>query len=311
MALRFQVLIGKLTVPAALFVDLTPCMKRSHSGYHYVGAIVLLGGVAVSLASDWSGVSTDNNSGEVLLNLSLLIIAILPAALGVALAGTFLERSPKTSNMYFWSWVVVTEVLMLPPLAFLNAWVQGLPFSEIWPNLVGGTVCLATGKGYGASKDPDIDCSKALIWFWASYPCCLAFNLCIPAIARRKELGAPVVYMLRAVALPLSVFFFSFRFLMGDNTTPIGWPVGVALLLVMAALCIYYWEDFYPWIRSSWLCRPRRRGQDRWPSAVTIASDDEREYVMGPAGPQIRDRHMGRVDQETEPDLRHSSVSGM
>lgn len=247
------VLVQKLMVPMSLLVDATPCLKRAHTRWHYYGSVILIGGVGFAIWAEWSNLNFSDNQSEIILDLGLMLISIVPASLAVAVAGSFLDSSPDTSNIYFWSWVVVTEMCVLPALAFLNAYVQPLPFDQIDNNLIDGASCLL-GQGHDTSQSPIIDCFSAAIYFWVGFPCCIVYNLCIPALARKPQLGAPAVYLLRALAMPISVVFFTFPWVMGVYTSPFTWGVVLGMFLVLSALIVYYFEEFLVLYRR---CRGR------------------------------------------------------
>jgi hypothetical protein len=97
------------------------------------------------------------------------------------------------------------------------------------------------------------------MYYWIGFPCCIVYNLCIPAMARRPELGGPVVYLLRAVAMPLTVIVFTLDCVMGKDAKPFQWPLALGVLIVAGALLTYYFQDFKPLFLKLLCCRPRRR----------------------------------------------------
>jgi hypothetical protein len=133
-------LIGKLTVPMALVVDAVPCWLRPHTKYHYAGGMFLVLGVALTLWLESDQLDFHDDAAVTILDLCLLLGSVVPAAVGVAVAGVFLERNPNVSNIYFWSCVILAEVCVLPALAFLNSYVTDLPTHDIWSNLVDGSL---------------------------------------------------------------------------------------------------------------------------------------------------------------------------
>jgi len=153
-----SVLLQQSVVPVS-FVLSWIFMKKRFSVLHYVGGVVILSGIFVSL---WPKLTESGHSSTHL----WAALLIFTSTIFTAGALTFIEKFLKHDNMpflYAWTWINFFEILVTFPLIFAVIPVQRIPLSHMYENVHNGYNCLWRGINYSKGDD----CEDIGFWFLA------------------------------------------------------------------------------------------------------------------------------------------------
>eukprot|EP00698_Gefionella_okellyi_P005085 TRINITY_DN14672_c0_g1_i1.p1 TRINITY_DN14672_c0_g1~~TRINITY_DN14672_c0_g1_i1.p1 ORF type:complete len:399 (+),score=82.76 TRINITY_DN14672_c0_g1_i1:136-1332(+) len=259
-----SVILSKIVVPLSLFLDvlLPVVMIRLCQAdqprvkfllWRVVGIVLLLGGTALALAPLWGQSSQSEASlGTVLLCVILLLLANLPLAIGLQIYSRSMSGR-LFSVPIFWASLCVCQTLIGFALIYVNSAIVGIESSAAWSNFADGFRCVFTATN--PMGDTTSECQLApILWFAACAPAGCAFNLAMGYLGRDAEGGPTLVWLLRAVALPISGVVFMSSAIMGALATGFSWWEIGGLLIVFVALVVYSGGE----IREYWLMRRRR-----------------------------------------------------
>jgi len=201
-----SVLIQQSVVPVGFILSWI-FMKKRFSPLHYIGGVVILVGIFVSLWPKLRDMETSNDR----LWAALLIFG---STIFTAGALTFIEKFLKHDNMpflYAWTWINLFEIIVTFPLIFAVIPVQGIPFSHMFENVRHGYNCLWRGINYSHGDE----CSDIGFWFLAFVIVLVANKINMTYILRHGNAVLGMVSL--TCAVPLANVCFTSKRIMGKG----------------------------------------------------------------------------------------------
>lgn len=230
--------LGKSIVPMSILLNMSSrTMGLRYDSMHWLGVLLLLGGIVLTLGQDLVKTATATKGFAAHTgNMLLIILAQLP----LAASFTFIEITLKgvmreIFTVTFWMWVCIFQVaaslIMLP----LSAGLSG-SFREMWPNLGDGMLCYVSGQTPG-NAPAGTDCATACANWWVTVFFNFAMNLAMPLSTRYG--GAALMWFVRGLAVPLTGILFASSFLMGHHAKSLSLAQALGLGVVAAGVLVF------------------------------------------------------------------------
>mmetsp|Transcript_123791 Transcript_123791/g.214612 ORF Transcript_123791/g.214612 Transcript_123791/m.214612 type:complete len:365 (+) Transcript_123791:130-1224(+) len=237
--------LGKSIVPMSMLLNMfSRTMGLRYDLRHWLGALLLLGGILLTLGQDLAkSAHVAKGLASHIGNMLLIILAQLP----LAASFTFIEITLKgvlrdIFTVAFWMWVCIFQVaaslIMLP----LSAGLSG-SFREMWPNLGEGMLCYVAGQT-PEDAPAGTDCASACGSWWVAILFTFAMNLAMPLSTRYG--GAALMWFVRGLAVPLTGMLFASRFLMGLHAKNLSLAQTLGLGVVAAGVLVFNSREPHP-----------------------------------------------------------------
>jgi drug/metabolite transporter (DMT)-like permease len=239
-----QALLLQAVIPFTMILSYI-ALKERYKKLQYIGATVILGGVAFvlvpkSLSSDSSG--EENNF---LFNM-IFLMSNLPTAMSSVYKQIAFNQDLDVNFLQAWValWQVVFGFALAPvnSLKFLGS--AYVPIDEIPNAMWNGMKCLAgintIVTNCGSSDFPCDDC----VGSWIPLTEYLAFNMLynVAIVLVIKYAGANLLYFIMTLRLPLVQIVFSIRFI-NDPPDSFKWYSIVGLLFIISGLIAYRYSS--------------------------------------------------------------------
>ena len=236
------VLVQQSAIPISMLISKI-ALQAEYTFSQYLGATVVLLGIAVVLVPNFIGPSTDVDSAGAeggnyeLLWIFVLVLSCVP----MCLSSVYKEKAlgeMEIDVVFLNGWVAVYQFLFALPLCIPSSQVINMAISEILPNMYGGALCwfginsISHGNISGLPAD---DCSNAPL-FVTTYLCFnIVFNILIVVIL--KHGSANIMWMASTVIVPLSNVAFSLKIMPGHK--PLNNFDIAGLFVIMFGLVLY------------------------------------------------------------------------
>jgi drug/metabolite transporter (DMT)-like permease len=197
-----------------------------------------------------SSISISSNSSE-LLWIAILVISCIP----MCLSSVYKEKALGETEIdctYLNGWVAIFQFLIAIPLMIPSATVQGIPVSNIIPNLYDGMLCWfgvnTITDDYNPYNQPLDNCTNAPLFVNLYLVFNVLYNFLIVIIL--KYGSANILWLASTMIVPMSNVVFSLKFI--PNSEPMGVMDIVGLIVIMFGLVIYRFNnqlsEFYEYI---------------------------------------------------------------
>ncbi|KYQ90502.1 putative transmembrane protein [Tieghemostelium lacteum] len=236
-----QQLLNQAIIPFTMITSFI-FLKERFSIYQMLGALVIVGGVVISLVPSLTG--SGNTGNKVFWNMFYLFSIVPYAASNVYKDIGF--KSVDDMDVWwlqFWDGVFQSLIgtLLFPVNAILPP-PATVPFKSVIPSLKNGTICL-TGHDIWTQANSDCtltqeansnlvcdECTNAWVILLCYMTINVIYNIFILLVI--KHAGATVFSIANTLRLPLTNIVFSLKFIMHKNTSPFS-PLSVAGLIVI------------------------------------------------------------------------------
>jgi len=221
------VILKQSSIPISIIISAI-FLKKRFCVQHYVGSLIILGGIILSLSPDFKNL---NQSGPF-----WAIILILTGSFTISIAAIYMEYGLKRFRLQIykmWAWVNFFEILFALPLVLGIVPIQGLSFSEIPNNVADGYDCLLMGHN-SLKGDSCFDIGYLFIIFILV----IIVNKSNQAYIIKNNSNT-LMWIASTCAVPLSTIAFTLTFIMGNAATQLDWEMIVGLIIVCIGLVIY------------------------------------------------------------------------
>ena len=230
------VLVQQSAIPISMAISKV-FLQAHYTPSQYLGALVVLLGIAVVLIPNFQG-GADSPSHSELLWIFVLVVSCVP----MCLSSVYKEKAlgeMEIDVIFLNGWVAVFQFLIALPLLYPSSLVINIPVSGILPNLYGGALCWCgydsiTEANLSASQTVD-NCSSAPLFVNLYLLFNIGFNLLIVVIL--KHGSANILWMASTVIVPLSNVAFSLDFMPGHK--PLKTYDIIGLFVIMVGLILY------------------------------------------------------------------------
>eukprot|EP01112_Ceratiomyxa_fruticulosa_P010799 TRINITY_DN2869_c0_g1_i1.p1 TRINITY_DN2869_c0_g1~~TRINITY_DN2869_c0_g1_i1.p1 ORF type:complete len:436 (+),score=81.08 TRINITY_DN2869_c0_g1_i1:109-1308(+) len=182
-------------------------LKKKFGVIQYIGALVTIGGIIVSL---WPHLRESHLQDAKI----WAIFLILGSTITTAAALTYMSHTITNKEMpflYAWTCINIFETLAAVPLILAIVPMQGIPFSGMKDNVVDGFLCVFTGK----NSLPGDTCQH-IGWFFLAYIFFLVFGkLTLTYVLKHGSVVMGMVVL--TCAVPLADILFTWGWLMGND----------------------------------------------------------------------------------------------
>lgn len=218
-------------------------LQAQYTFSQYLGATVVLFGIAVVLVPNFMTPSvSDESGGSSGGNMELVWIFILVlSCVPMCLSSVYKEKAlgeMEIDVVYLNGWVAIYQFIFSLPLCIPSSYVISLPVSQIIPNMYGGALCwfginsIIKGNTQGLPVD---DCSSAPLFVTTYLLFNIIFNILIVVIL--KHGSANIMWMASTVIVPLSNVAFSLQIMPGHK--PLNTFDIIGLFVIMSGLVLY------------------------------------------------------------------------
>jgi drug/metabolite transporter (DMT)-like permease len=245
------VLVQQSAIPISMAISVY-ALNSVYTKSQYLGAAVVLMGIVVVLIPTFFGggleESSSSSPGAVVTPSTEMfwLIVMIISCVPMCLSSVYKEKAlgeTEIDVVYLNGWVAIFQFLIAIPLSFPTAWVQGLPMSEIWSNMVGGFWCYC---GYNSIVDinnpmglPLDECAKAPYYVTAYLIVNVVYNLLMVLVLKLGS--ANILWMASTIIVPVGNVVFSFDFMPGHQPLKF-WDL-VGLVVIMIGLVIYRFSN--------------------------------------------------------------------
>jgi drug/metabolite transporter (DMT)-like permease len=267
------ILLGQSAIPVSMVIS-KYLLKAKYSGFQYIGALVVVGGILVVLAPTITG------SGSVLWS-AMMIASALPTALSTVYKEIALGET-ELDPIYLNGWIAVFQFgfsLMLCIPASLTS-TPPVPIPDLPSSLWGGMKCYAgintitCGEGESESDCVPDDCSRAPLFVNLYLLFNQVYNLLIILII--KFGSANLLFLALTINVPLGNCVFTLNFV--PDHKPLQVTTIIGLVLICLGLVCYRFADtfFQKIIPGSRGKNDSSTGIDRKPLLSSIQRDEDR-----------------------------------
>lgn len=248
------VLVQQSAIPISMIVS-SITLSSKYTLSQYIGATIVMTGIIVVLIPNFSSSnSTAINSDSELLWIGVLVMSCIP----MCLSSVYKEKALGEMEIdctYLNGWVAVFQFLIAIPIMIPSASVQGMPITNILPNLYGGACCWlginTITEDYNPYNQPIDNCSSAPLFVSLYLLFNVLYNFLIVIIL--KYGSANILWLASTVIVPLSNVVFSLKFV--PNSKPMGSMDLVGLAVIMTGLVIYRFSsqviELYEYLTNS------------------------------------------------------------
>eukprot|EP00915_Cephaloidophora_sp_WS-2016_P002594 GHVH01003480.1.p1 GENE.GHVH01003480.1~~GHVH01003480.1.p1 ORF type:complete len:652 (+),score=64.60 GHVH01003480.1:399-2354(+) len=242
-----QVILSQTVIPVTLVTCYLGLNRRYHR-YQYVGALIIMGGVAVTkLKANPDDSSASLNTSDKLAYNLVFMASTLPAAFSALYKElAFNDVEMNVNYMQFWValWQFIVGFLLTPMQSLPLLGPQRVPLSEMPRSMKDGLLCLVAGRNSiidhcGGPDQPQCDnCGVAWIPVLNYCLCNIAYNVFSLLVV--KHGGATISFLVATLRLPITTICFSSVLFMGvgNTTTPTIWDL-IGLIVLLGGLCLY------------------------------------------------------------------------
>ena len=234
----YQVVFGQLQLPLTMAASLV-FFKLRFRWTHYLGAVIVLGAIAISAVPDFVAGSGDA------VPLGWLFI-YLSSNVPVTAHFMLKEKWMKVSNVdvfHFRTWNALYELmsgclLVWMTLLPLPGGRPGVPIKQFPQWFLDSFLCLGGDLNLGIVPGQCRD-------VWIYYLLFIAANICmnLSMLAIVKRLSAATLSVVQAAAIPLTAVLFLSSFLAGPGARSSIGPYNIAaIVLVVAGTVLYEWR---------------------------------------------------------------------
>lgn len=208
-------------------------LKVKYGWTQYLGAFIIIGGILIDVLPAF----LDPNS-QLTADSPFWMIIFVSSTIPFAISYIYKEIIFKDVNMnIFYLMAHDTNFQFLFNLAFTP--VDAIPgfgssssFADVYTNLYYGFLCF-----FGINSLPGDDCQGT--WFllieYAFFN--IGINLCMLFLLQQDS--AAFMFLAMTITIPVANICFSFKWVMGDNATPLSWYDIVALIIIVLGLLCY------------------------------------------------------------------------
>lgn len=234
------VLVQQSAIPISMIVS-SITMNSKYTMAQYIGAAIVMSGIVVVLIPTLMGsgpADTSDSGSTQLLWIAVMVVSCVP----MCLSSVYKEKALGEMEIdctYLNGWVAVFQFLIAIPLCLPSAQVQGMPMSNIMPNMYGGMMCWmginTITEDYNPYNQPLDNCATAPFFVTTYLFFNVVYNFLIVIIL--KYGSANILYLASTVIVPLSNVVFSLKFIPGSK--PMGPMDLVGLVVIMLGLVVY------------------------------------------------------------------------
>eukprot|EP00026_Physarum_polycephalum_P011436 Phypoly_transcript_11662.p1 GENE.Phypoly_transcript_11662~~Phypoly_transcript_11662.p1 ORF type:complete len:394 (+),score=35.19 Phypoly_transcript_11662:32-1183(+) len=230
-------LFQQVSVPCTIFLSIV-MLRRKFSILHYLGALVILGGIIFVI---WPKLIDKQEEKDSEWWAAALVMA---STLFQAAAIVYMEKNLKYYQMPFlssWAWINVFEFILTFPLVIAIPPVQGVRFHDIPHNILNGYECFFTNKNHLTHTS----CDYVGAWFVLFIAVLVCNKLLMTYVI--KEGSSALAMISLTCAFPLSNLAFSSKDIVGEcSAAAIYWREFVGLGIVVVGLLLYRYTMFVP-----------------------------------------------------------------
>ncbi|KAJ1433809.1 hypothetical protein B484DRAFT_447043 [Ochromonadaceae sp. CCMP2298] len=237
------VLVQQSAIPISMLVSFLTLGSR-YTNAQYLGASIVMGGIVlVLIPSFMGGAQTDASGAAVdpmgqLLWIGVLVISCVP----MCLSSVYKEKAlgeVEIDCTYLNGWVAIFQLLIGIPLCIPSSLVQGMPVSNILPNIYQGFLCWGGINSVTEENNPynqPLDnCAAGPLMVTTFLFFNVIYNFLIVVIL--KYGSANILWLASTMIVPLSNVVFSLKFIPGSK--PMGPMDLVGLVVIMLGLVVY------------------------------------------------------------------------
>eukprot|EP00698_Gefionella_okellyi_P023600 TRINITY_DN8100_c0_g1_i1.p1 TRINITY_DN8100_c0_g1~~TRINITY_DN8100_c0_g1_i1.p1 ORF type:complete len:432 (-),score=50.13 TRINITY_DN8100_c0_g1_i1:61-1314(-) len=222
-----QVLLRQSVLVFVMIVSIV-ALKRRFRIWHYLAAAIIVGGVALTVVSDFLRPDAQNRTvwwGALLFG---------GAGIPIALSTCYKEHAFASARMdlyYLNAWVAFFQFLggmVALPLAMP---LQGLPIQSLPENFEAAILCWFKGQGTGS------DCSGNMIVVVFYIGVATVYNVFILLVIQHGS--AALMWVATALSVPLANFAFMLPFLVGSSAIAFDWFNLGGVVLVFGGLILF------------------------------------------------------------------------
>ena len=241
------ILVGQSAIPISMIVS-SIALKSKYTMAQYMGAAVVMTGIVVVLIPNFMGTAQTDASGTAVDSSTQLIwiVVLVISCVPMCLSSVYKEKALGEMDVdctYLNGWVAVFQFLIAIPLCFPSAQIQGMPISNILPNMYGGMRCWmgvnTITEDYNPYNQPIDNCASAPLFVTSYLFFNVVYNFLIVIIL--KYGSANILFLSSTVIVPISNVVFSLKFIPGSK--PMGPMDLVGLVVILSGLVIYRFSN--------------------------------------------------------------------
>eukprot|EP00163_Fabomonas_tropica_P008843 TRINITY_DN18603_c0_g1_i1.p1 TRINITY_DN18603_c0_g1~~TRINITY_DN18603_c0_g1_i1.p1 ORF type:complete len:461 (+),score=125.04 TRINITY_DN18603_c0_g1_i1:349-1731(+) len=220
------ILLQQAAIPMSMIISWL-LVRAKYKWFHYAGATIVFGGLAISVAPRLAGGSVSY----------IWVMVMLASCIPMTLSSVYKEKALGDVDLdaiYLNGWIAVWQFISTLPLAVPAAYASGLTASELFPNLAGGFRC------YVGINTVESDMCSTGPFFVNTY---LVFNLGynVLIILILKFGSANVLWLALTVMVPIGNLAFAIPGIPFYNKLR---PTDiVGLVVIMCGLLLYRFYD--------------------------------------------------------------------
>jgi len=223
----------KMVIPFSMLLNMPKTsLGLKYSALHWFSFALVMAGIAVTV-----NLGSFPLTGAAAGKMILIVLSTIP----LAGAFTFIEvnlthRHPDLFAVALWMWVCLFMSLVSLVFLPLSAWLNGVPATDMLPDLRRGMVCYVEGVAPLDAKH-DLDCEEASRFWWTNI--CFAFLMNVGMPLSTRYGGATLMWFVRALTVPLAGVCFAQPSVMGKHAVPMSRSQEVGLLVVTLGVLLF------------------------------------------------------------------------
>jgi len=234
------ILLTQAAIPISMAISRV-LLKAKYKRFQYIGAIVVVCGIALVLVPKLIANKKDDEAGgpsssELLAWACVLILSCVPMCLSSVFKEIALGET-EIDVVYLNGWIAVFQFLGAFPLLPPSAIASSIKVKDIPKNLLDGWKCFTGINTIMGGKHPD-KCAMGPVYVPIYMVFNLGYNILIILILKFGD--ANLLWLAMTIMVPLGNFAFALPF-MPDRKT-LKWNDLVGLLIILSGLIVYrFW----------------------------------------------------------------------
>lgn len=226
----------KLTIPFSMVFSIL-ILHDKYTLWHCLALIPLFLGTGVCVVQ-----TVIEEGGEIVtahgaLKAFFVALSAVPLAVSFVLVEKWLKREEKhVFPVAFWGWVCVAMFVIFFPLLPLGQLLMGRSVVTMFEDIGDGIQCLLGGSNPESAAE-DVDCADGRMWVMLALLAIAISNVSMPLLT--KSGSATLLWVVRALALPIGSMLFTQTWLMGSHAHKGSSLLVLGLLLTSGGVLLY------------------------------------------------------------------------